>query len=442
MGAVPPRAAVFPLRERAITLNSVREFETETATLTAQPEPAAAGTLRALKNRNFRLYLFGLIVSLAGTYMQVVAEGWLIYQLTNSAFTLGLVGFIAMVPLVPWSLISGALADRMSRKTLLAIAQVGQVFPPLVLAALIWAGRVEVWHVVIVDLILGAMSAIDQPTRQALIVEVVDQEDLDNALALASSGFNIARVVGPAVAGVLVSVMGLAMAFALNGLSFLAVLIALVLMRLPERQRPVRRASLGANIVEGARYLVGERMILGLMTLMLIVSFFVLPYQTLLPVFVRDVLRSDAVGLGFLTASAGLGAIVGAVAVVRRSRRSRGMLVVALVLAAPVFTAGFAFSRNLLFSSLMVMAVSGGVVALKTVGFTLIQIQTRDELRGRVTSILILAMGAAPRVGGLFAGYLASHVGAPISLGLAALGCLIFGLFTLAACMPLLRRVS
>lgn len=374
--------------------------------------------------------------------MQIVAEGWLIYQLTNSAFALGFVGFIAMVPLVPWSLAAGALADRMPRKTLLTVAQLGQMVPPLILAALIGLERVEVWQVVVVNLIMGAMSVVDQTTRQALIVEVTDVEDLDNAFALSAAGFNVARIVGPAVAGIVVARVGLASAFALNAMSFLAVVIALILMRVPRRPVASRRASLGASIVEGGRYLVGERSILALIVLMLIVSFFVLPYQTLLPVFARDVLRSGAPGLGFLSASAGLGAILGALAMTNSSAGARNRVVLALVLAVPFVTAGFALSTNIVFSCLLLVAVSGCVVALKTVGFTLIQIQTRDELRGRVTSILLLLMGAAPRVGGLAAGYLATRFEAPLALGLNALGSLVFGLLALVTFTRWLRRLA
>jgi MFS family permease len=374
--------------------------------------------------------------------MQLVAEGLLVYRLTNSAFSLGLVGFIVMVPMVFWTLLAGALADRMSRRTLLAWSQLGQIFPPLVLAALTWSDHVQVWHVIAANLIMGLMSTLDQPARQALIAEVVEPGDLDNALALTSSGFNVARVVGPAVAGVLISSIGLEVAFAINGLSFIAVLIALALMRLPQHSRPARQASLAANLVEGGRYFLGERTILALIVLMTIVSFFVLPYQTLLPVFAVDVLRAGPTGLGFLTAAAGFGAIFGVLVVTNLSRDLRGMLIVALVVMVPFFSAGFAFSRSLALSSLMLAVVSGGVVALKTLGFTLIQIRTRDELRGRVTSMLFLMMGATPRVGGLVAGYLASRLDASVTLGLGALGCLVFGLLALIAAAPSLRQMA
>ena len=411
-------------------------------TLEESPGTHPGGIFASLKNPAFRLYLFGLMVSLAGTYMQVVAEGWLVYELTDSAFSLGLVSFVVMIPLGPWALVAGALADRMPRKTLLAVSQIVQIVPPLVLAALTWSGRVQVWHIVLVDLIMGAAAAVDHPTRQALIVDVVGPEELSNAFALSAAGANVARVVGPAIAGVLISSIGVEGAYVVNGLSFLAVLIALAFIRVPKHERPARHASVGANLVEGARYLLGERAIVSLIILMTLVSFFVLPYQTLLPVFARDVLAAGATGLGFLTSVAGLGAILGALAIAVLSRGRRGLLALALVPVVALLAAGFALSESLVLSCMILMLVSAGVAALKTLGFTLIQILTQDELRGRVTSILLLIMAATPRLGGLAAGYVASQVGGPVTLSLGAAGCLVCGLLAMAVIMPWLRRLA
>lgn len=411
-------------------------------TLEESPGTHPGGIFASLKNPAFRLYLFGLMVSLAGTYMQVVAEGWLVYELTDSAFSLGLVSFVVMIPLGPWALVAGALADRMPRKTLLAVSQIVQIVPPLVLAALTWSGRVQVWHIVLVDLIMGAAAAVDHPTRQALIVDVVGPEELSNAFALSAAGANVARVVGPAIAGVLISSIGVEGAYVVNGLSFLAVLIALAFIRVPQHERPARHASVGANLVEGARYLLGERAIVSLIILMTLVSFFVLPYQTLLPVFARDVLAAGATGLGFLTSVAGLGAILGALAIAVLSRGRRGLLALALVPVVALLAAGFALSESLVLSCMILMLVSAGVAALKTLGFTLIQILTQDELRGRVTSILLLIMAATPRLGGLAAGYVASQVGGPVTLSLGAAGCLVCGLLAMAVIMPWLRRLA
>ncbi|MFX1355530.1 MAG: MFS transporter, partial [Promethearchaeota archaeon] len=243
-----------------------------------------------------------------------------------------------------------------------------------------------------------------------------------------------------AVSGVLVGSIGPEGAFVLNGLSFMAVLVALIFVRVSTREQPASQASLGANLVEGARYLAGERAILSIIAVMTIVSLFVLPYQTLLPVFARDILQVGAMGLGLLTASAGFGAILGALVVANLSRSRRGMLIMALMLGLSPFTVAFSISRTFWVSCAMLALVSGGIVALKTLGITLIQIQTRDELRGRVTSILLLILGATPRLGGLVAGYLANGLGAPFALGLGALGCLVCGMFALVK-FPCIREL-
>jgi predicted MFS family arabinose efflux permease len=382
------------------------------------------------------------MVSLAGTYMQTVAEGWLVYELTNSAFSLGLVGFVVLIPLAPWALVAGALADRWPRKQLLAVAQVVQVVPPLMLASLVWTGQVHVWHVILANLIMAAAAAVDHPVRQALVVDLVPPEELDNAYALSAAGLNIARVLGPAAAGVLIGSAGLTAAFALNGLSYLALLIALAFIAVPQHDRPARRESLGANLIGAGRYLAGERVILSLLALMTIVCFFVLPYQTLLPVFARDILKAGAPGLGLLTATAGVGAILGALTVANLRRRHRGVLAMALVVALAPLTAAFAFSTSLALSCLILILISGGVVAFKTLGITLIQLQTNDDLRGRVTSVLLLVIAAAPRLGGFVAGYVANRQGTPFALALAAMGCLLFGLLSMAVFMRWLKPVA
>lgn len=390
-------------------------------------------TFHTLKYAGFRLYLFGLIVSLMGTYMQQVAEGWLVYQLTDSAFTLGLVGFVAMVPTVPWILFAGVIADRIPKRKLLAIVQAAQVFPPLLLAFLTWTGRVQVWHVLGIEILMGFLSSVDQPTRQALVAEIVGTEDLRNAFALTAASINMARVVGPAIAGVIISTIGLSGAFMVNGISFLAVLLALLVMKLPPQEISTRKASVGADLMEGIRYLFTERTIQVLIILMIIVSFFILPYQTLLPVFARDILHAGATGLGFLTSAAGLGAIVGSLSIVKSSPKTWMKWVICLLLIIPIFAIAFSFSTQLTISCLLLVCVSGGVVALKTLGFTQVQIHTRDELRGRITSMLLLTMGATPRIGGLVAGYLAGPVGATTTLALFAFVCLIGSLLMLLA---------
>jgi predicted MFS family arabinose efflux permease len=402
--------------------------------------PPKRGPLIALRNRNFRLYLLGLFLSLAGTYMQIVAEGWLIYQLTDSAFSLGLVGFITMLPLGPWALVAGVLIDRLPRKKLLVIIQVLQILPPLWLAFMTWSGQVQLWHIILVNFVLGACMVVDSPTRQAIIVDTVEPEILSSAVAITSSGFNVARVIGPAIGGLVIRYVGIEFAFLLNGLSFLAVVVALLKLQVRSGVKSDRPSSLKHDLLEGWRYLLGERTIMGLIVLISLVSVFVLPYQTLMPVFARDVLRTGATGLGMLTAAAGIGAIIGALAVHSQANLAshlRNLEAIGLVIAAALFTYVFATSSNPLLSAFMIVLISGSVVGLKTLGITVIHLQVRDELRGRVISVVTLMMGAAPRLGGLMLGYVASIRTAPISLGLGAIACLVCGVLALVMITPL-----
>lgn len=396
-------------------------------------------TFRALRNRNVRLFMIGMSISMAGTYMQLVAEGWLIYQLTDSAFGLGLVGFLAMIPLAPFGLIAGALADRAFKKKLLAFAQVGQMVPPLALAALVWTGRVQVWHILACSVIMGAMATIDFTSRHAMVSSVVEREDVEGTFSLAVAVYNIARILGPVMAGFVIAYVGLAAAFALNGLSFAAVLLALALMHVKEPPAPARRQSLHANLMEVARHVFQQRTILGLLVLMIGASFFILPYQTLLPVFARDIFQAGPQGLGFLTSAAGVGAVLGAIYVtsqphVSPGRRLRLPIILTIVIAP--FAAAFAFSQNMVLAALFLVIVSAGIIALKTLGTTYVQLETDDRLRGRMASILQLTEAATPRVGGLSAGFLASYFGAAISMAIGALACLAFGLAALAIFRP------
>ena len=391
-------------------------------------QPGRPG-FRALRHRNYRLYMFGLVVSFTGTHMLLVAEAWLVYRLTDSALMLGLVGFLTMVPLAPWTLVGGALADRIPRRRLLAITQLGQVLPPLLLAGLTFSNSVQVWHVVLVDLLMGALSALDQPARQAMVVDTVPAEDRDSAVALSAAGFSLARVAGPLAAGLLVAAFGEAVCFAVDGLSFLAVAAALAAMRLPPDPRPApRQRSLGMSLVDGGRYLMGEGAILTAIALIVVVNLFVVPYQTLLPVFARDILSAGAVGLGLLGAAAGAGAVLGSLAVANLPGGWQLHRAAVLALAASMAASGFAFSRSFLVSALMLVLASGLVVALKILAISVVQRQVRDDMRGRILSIVVLFDAGVPRLGGLAAGALASGLGAPLALGLGAIGCAVSGL--------------
>jgi len=379
----------------------------------------------ALRHRDFRLFWAGLTLSLVGGWMQQVAAPWLVYRLTDSALALGLVAFVAVVPAAPLSLIAGPLLDRLPRRPVLIACQVGLLLPPLSIAVLIWTGHIQVWHVVAAEVVRGVVSTFDQPAKQVAIVDMTGKEDAASAVALWMAAINVAKVVGPAIAGVVVAAVGEGLCFFLNGLSFLAVIGALLAIRLPGAARTERPRSLAGSLADGVRYLTGERLLLAVAVLPLLAGFFVRPFQTLLPVFADDVLAAGARGLGFLNAAAGAGALLGALGAgsVRRGRQWLVAVVVALLL--PAATAGFAFSRSFPWACALLVVTGGLLVSVETLAGSLLLTGVRDEFRGRVMSLFSAAAMGLPRVGGLGAGWLAGVLGAPLALSLGALAALV-----------------
>jgi len=396
------------------------------------------------RHANYRLYLFSTVVSQIGTWMQYLAEGLLIYRLTQEPLALGLLGFLPLLPLVPLMFIGGALADRLPRQKYLVWVQMASVLPPLWLAALTWTGRVQVWHVILVEMLIQSLATLDKPARQALIVDTVGMEDLDSGVALSASVFNLSRVVGPALAGVLVAWTGEGICFALNAVSFLASGIALLRLRLPPGKTAARTQPLQGGMLGGVRYLARERLLVAVLGLSLLVSLFIMPYQRFLPVFALDILDVGEVGLGVLNALAGLGAVLGAIALagaVSRWPGRRGKWIWGLALLVGPLLALFALTRSVWLSGLMVMLVGAGVVAVRSLAFTMVQVYVPDELRGRTLSIVILLSVGAVRVGELAIGLLASRTSVTLTLVLGAAGCLI-GAAALGILVPRLRQAK
>jgi MFS family permease len=400
--------------------------------------------LGAFRHANYRLYLFGLVVSQTGTWMQYVAEGLLVYRLTRAPLSLGLLGFLPMLPLVPLMILSSALADRLPRRKLLVVVQLGSVVPPLWLAGLTWTGSVQVWHVVVVEVFMQAFAALDLPARQALIVDTVNAEDLDTAVALSASVFNLARVVGPVLGGALVAWAGEAACFALNGASFLFVAAALLLMRVPAHAMVARGQSLTTNTVDAVRYIMRERLLLATLLLAVVVGLFVMPYQRFLPVFAVDILAAGEMGVGILNAAAGVGAVIGAIGLawlVSVWPGRRGRLALGLGMVLPLTLVVFALSKAFWLSVGTAALVGAGVVAVRSLAFTLAQIHIQDELRGRVMGMLIMVSISAMRVGELGVGVLANWSSTALALILAAGGCLVC-MAALWYLVPSLRRAA
>ncbi len=368
----------------------------------------------ALRHRNFRLFFFGQGTSLVGTWMQNIAQGWLVLELTNSPFYVGLVSALGSLPILLVSLPAGVFVDRVNKHRLIVLTQTLSLLQALALAILLWTHRIALWQVAAIAVFLGTVNAFDTPARQAFLIELVGREDLGNAIALNSSAFNTARVVGPSIAGLLIAVVGLAWCYFLNAVSYVAVIWGLVAMRLPPFLRPAQTSRPWAQFREGVRFVWADRRVLALVGMMAVISVFGFPYLVLMPVFARDVLGVGASGLGFLSASVGFGAVVAALGLAAFGPRIRKGRI--LVWTGPVFglaLVGFALTRWFPLT-LPVLAVAGGAMILNNaVTNTLLQTLAPDALRGRVMGFFAFVfLGMAP-FGAFQAGWLAERIGAP-----------------------------
>lgn len=380
--------------------------------------------LRALSHPNYRLYFVGQLVSLTGTWMQSTAQQWLVYRLTDSPLALGTVTFLAALPSLLFSLFAGVLIDRVDKRRLLTFTQIGMMVLALTLAGLTATGWVQYWHVLALALLLGLINTVDMPTRQAFTVDLVGKEDLMNAIALNSSMFNLARLAGPAVAGVLVARVGEAMAFTLNGLSFLAVLAGLLRMQLPPFQPRTGKLPPLVDFKEGLTYITHNRTLLVLVGLATVPSIFGFPYTTLIPVMAGEVLGLKADGFGALVSAIGLGALMGAVSLAwLGSHRHKGRLLMTAMLAFAGAVAAFALSRTLTLSMVALAFAGWGMVSHLATTNTLVQLLVPDALRGRVMSAYLwIVVGLAP-LGSLILGSLAEAWDAPRAILLGATVC-------------------
>ena len=404
-----------------------------------------ATTFRALRHRNFRLFFGGQLVSLIGTWMQSVALSWLIYRLTGSAGLLGAVSFASQIPVFLLAAVGGMVADRYPRRTVLVITQTTAMLLAGTLAAVTLLEGVRVWHVFAIGAALGIVNAFDIPVRQAFVVEMVERADIMNAIALNSAMFNGARIVGPAVAGIVVASVGEGWCFFGNAVSYLAVIAGLLRMRIPyaATTRPI--GSVFAHVLEGFRFVGDTAPIRALLLLLGLVSLVGMPYTVLMPIFADRILGSGARGLGLLMGASGVGALVGALLLAtRRDVRGLGRWVVIAMAGFGIALVAFALSRVFWLSAGVLVFVGGCMMVQMSASNTLIQAMVPDALRGRVMSIYsMMFMGLAP-VGALLAGTLASHIGAPsmVAAGgvLAVLGAIVFGL-KLPALRPDARRL-
>jgi MFS family permease len=393
----------------------------ESETGSSRPLPAV---FRAFAHRNYQLYFFGQFVSVTGTWMQAIAQAWLVYRLTGSAVQLGLVSFAGQIPVFLLAPIGGAVADRYSRHRAVLTTQTSAMILALVLAGLTLGGVVRVWEIFVLAALLGVVNAFDIPARQAFLVEMVGRESLMNAIAMNSSLVNAARVVGPAVAGLLVAAIGEGWCFFVNGISYLAVLGCLLAMRLPARTPRERSRSAAADIIEGFRFIWRTGPIRALLVLLGIVSLTALPYSVLMPVFADKVLHGGPDTLGLLMGASGFGALAGALSIAaRQGVRGLGRWVAAASMAFGLVLAVFAVSHTLWVSMVLMVPVGAAMMIEMSASNTLIQAMVPDALRGRVMAVYsMMFMGMAP-FGSLIAGLIAQRLGAPWALGIGGLAC-------------------
>ena len=381
---------------------------------------------RALRGRNYRLYWIGQLVSLTGTWMQTTAQGWLVLQLTHSPLALGLVTTLQFLPAMLLSLFGGVIADRVPKYRLILATQVAALVQALLFGVLVGTGAIQLWHVYALALALGVISAIDMPTRQAFVFELVGREELANAVALNSLLFNGARVIGPAVAGVLIERIGIAPAFYLNAVSFVAVLAGLLLMdRSSLRPAPAKATgSVLHGVAEGLRYTWRTPAVLMVMLLMAFVGTFGYNFNVVLPLLAGFVLHSGAGEFGALSAALGAGSLLGGLAVaysgqVTTTRLLGGAAAFSLLL-------GTVALVPLLPVSLALLAALGFAgIMFTTSANTLIQLRVPNELRGRVSSLYWLLFAGSTPIGALLIGSLSNVVGVPETLVLCAALCMV-----------------
>jgi MFS family permease len=380
----------------------------------------------AMRHRNFQLYFGGQLVSNIGTWMQIIAQGWVVYQIGHSELILGLVAFASAVPVLVISPWGGVVVDRVSRRKLLVLTQSGAMLLAFILAALMFMDAVQEWHVVVLAALLGVVNAFDAPARQAFVPEMVGKEDLPNAIALNSMMFNSARVIGPAVAGLVLAAVGAAWCFTLNGISFFAVIVGLLLMKLPAREKIQHVNSPWQQLKSGLKYTAGNREISSLILLSLVFSVFGISYSTILPAFVEKILHQGALTYGWINTATGFGALTSAFLMAHRmSHGRRGKLLVLTNIAFPLILIAFSFTSTFALSMLFAYGLGMGFMIQFTTINTLLQTRVEDEFRGRVMGLYTITFFGFAPFGNLLIGFLGEKLGLGIAMTLFAIGSLV-----------------
>lgn len=397
--------------------------------------------MRALAHKNYRLFFGGQSLSLIGTWMQQIAMSWLVYRMTDSAFLLGLVGFTGQVPTVIFSPFAGVFADRLNRRNLLIATQTFSMLQAFLLAFLTFTGSIAVWHLIVLSLILGIVNAFDVPARQSFVVDMVkNKNDLGNAIALNAFMFNSARLVGPSIAGLLIAYVGEGVCFLLNGISYFAIILALMAMKITRKARQQISKAVFHEIKEGFQYAFGFAPIRYIILLVGLVSFLSMPYIVLMPIFARDILHGGSHTLGFLMGASGIGALAGALYLA--SRKSVIGLARLITISTCLFGCGliaFSFSRYLPLSLCLMLITGFGMILAMASCNTIVQTIVDEEKRGRVMSFYAIAFVGMSPFGSLIGGSIAHNIGAPITLAICGISSIIGSVFFYSR-LPQIRK--
>lgn len=402
------------------------------------PPPGAGGSLwdkliqlaPALRFRNFRLFWLGQLISVVGTSVQTVAEGWLIYDLTGSTFWLGMVGFLGLLPVLPVSFFGGLLIDRVPRRRLILATQILLMAQALLFGYLAWSGQIRLWQIIGLYFIFGAILAIDHPARRAFLVELVGKDELANAVALNATVFNMSSLIGYALAGIMIAVVGVGATMIFNGFTYLAPIAALLLIRMADRRadegsyrtshdkdsEAAAKPKLRVALLEGLVSLGQRPVLLGVMALMAVVGGLAFPVFGMMPAFAESVLGVGAVGLGVLMAAGALGSVVGTVLIARWGSRQRGKRLALMAVILPLLVILFAHSGSMWVACLLLVGIGATLLVLQSLAVTIVQVETEDRVRGRVMTLYSQLHAGSDTMGNVGVGALAVYIGLPLAL--------------------------
>ncbi|GAB3537429.1 MFS transporter [Pontibacter brevis] len=408
----------------------------------AKSEGRLESMFRALQSRNYRLFFVGQGISLIGTWMQQIALSWLVYRLTDSVFLLGAVTFSSQIPSFLLGPFAGVAADKFDRHKVLLVTQALSMLQASTLAVLVLTDAIAIWHVLALSAVLGVINAFDIATRQAFVFELVEKrENISNAIALNSSMFNMARLVGPTIAGLIIAVVGEGICILINALSYIAVLASLLMMRLKPFERVAQQRKAWQSLKDGFQYAFGFPPIRALILIVALLSLFGMPFSVLLPVFARDILHGGANTLGYLMGASGLGALIGAMFLAQRKTVvGLGKVIVGMMVLFGSSLIAFSFSTMLVLSLLLMLFSGFGMIVSMASCNTLLQTIVDDDKRGRVMSLYATAfMGMAP-IGSMLAGAVAEHIGVAYTLAGCGLLCAL-SIVPFAVSLPRLRQM-